>query len=166
MVLWGKVRIMNENNKSNLIVIEKPKEKEKINESKEQENCIIKISSHHNIRNVELTFKRGGTNIIVGENDVGKTTILDFIYYKNEEWDELSYHLKKEREEGKLGIMITYCYHSIPLILGNKEVVCSDSNLNVDNSKTTNCSYALYYFDLDIITRFLRENEDKHIRLV
>ena len=149
-----------ETNKSNLIVVEEPKKKEKINESKRQEKGIIKIGSHHNIRNVELTFKRGGTNIIVGENDVGKTNILDFIYYKNEEWDELSYHPKREEEVGNLGVKMTYCYHSMPPIFGNKEIICSNSSLNADYKKTTNYSYSLYYLDLDIITQFLREYEE------
>lgn len=149
-----------ETNKSNLIVSEKPKEQEEKKKDSWQEENVIKINSHHNIKDIKLIFKRGGTNIIVGENDVGKTNILDFIYHENEKWDGLSYHLKIEKEAAKLGITMNYCYHSIPLIFGNKEIACSNSNLNANNNKITSYSYSLYYFDLDIITQFLRENEE------
>jgi len=43
-----------------------------------------KIKAFRNLKDVNFEFIRGGITIIVGENNTGKTNLLDYIYEENE----------------------------------------------------------------------------------
>lgn len=47
-----------------------------------------KIKDFRNLKNIDFEFIRGGITIIVGENNIGKTNLLDYMYEENEQWDK------------------------------------------------------------------------------
>ncbi|CAJ0835187.1 5905_t:CDS:2 [Entrophospora sp. SA101] len=58
---------------------------------KEQEEISI-IINNRNLEDLEFKFVRKGVTIIIGENDVGKSNILDHIYYNKETQKALKIH--------------------------------------------------------------------------
>src|SRR5690242_3487897 len=104
------------------------------------------IINDRNLENLEFKFIRNGITIIVGENDIGKSNILDYIYYKNEKCDGFVEHV--EEEFGRGGRITCY---KMPLLFGNNSYVfCqehSDDLLRKQNNEKVEYWYEMYYFD-------------------
>jgi len=118
----------------------------------------IKIEDHCNIKQKKFKFIRNGTNIIVGENDVGKTNLLDFIYYKNDKWDGID---GKMHIKNKTGMA---CDFLVPLFFGNKYIDCRmHSNVYLSDGNASNVKYTckFYYFDLKTVTSFLGKSREE-----
>lgn len=62
-------------------------------------NVAKTIREFRNIRNIDFKFVKGGINIIVGKNNVGKTNILDFLYEENKKWDDFEANEEEYRKE-------------------------------------------------------------------
>jgi ABC-type cobalamin/Fe3+-siderophores transport system ATPase subunit len=57
---------------------------------KDNEDIVIEIKENdgeNNLEDINFSFLKNGITIIVGENNVGKTNLLNYIYEKSEKWD-------------------------------------------------------------------------------
>ena len=65
----------------------------------ENSNLVVvrKIKEFRNLKDITFEFIKGGITIIIGENNVGKTNLLDYIYERNREWDNFEGEYKEIR---------------------------------------------------------------------
>lgn len=111
----------------------------------------INIKKILNLKDLKLKLTRNGINIIVGQNNVGKTRLLDHLYYENEQWDGLN----EKYENGPHG----YKHKSLPIFFGSYTgeyegyfPVCEPNHKGFEGKEKMGdieCSYELYYFDLE-----------------
>ncbi|RHZ36554.1 ATP-dependent nuclease [endosymbiont GvMRE of Glomus versiforme] len=67
------------------------------------------IKEFRNIVDIDFEFVRGGITIIVGENNIGKTNILDFLYEENKKWDDFEADEEEyKKEESPQGLIPRY----------------------------------------------------------
>jgi predicted ATP-dependent endonuclease of OLD family len=123
-------------------------------ESKEEEISII-VKQFLNLNNFKLKLIKNGINIVVGENNTGKTKLLDYIYYKNEEWDRLN-----ENYSSNL-------YKRLPLFF-RFTVYAPNSKYSSEEKRLGDIEffYILYYFDLmsSLSLAIEKAKEEKEIK--
>ncbi|KLL02763.1 MAG: hypothetical protein MRERV_71c002 [Mycoplasmataceae bacterium RV_VA103A] len=98
---------------------------------------------------------KNGINIIVGENNTGKTRLLNYIFNQNEDWDKLN-------EKYKSG------FKTLPIFFrsfGDGFPIHDPSNRHssAEEKGKLKCSYEIYYFDLKSNFPFLTKEEKKII---
>jgi predicted ATP-dependent endonuclease of OLD family len=124
---------------------------------KEQEETSITINDR-NLENLKFKFIRKGITIIIGENDVGKSNILDYIYYNNEEWDGLNEHVEEFKKT-------KVCYKMPLLFSSNFRVLCPEHEPSPKKEekvrKSVEFSYKIYYFDLKTSVEFLNKEMEE-----
>ncbi|CAJ0882292.1 10645_t:CDS:2 [Entrophospora sp. SA101] len=105
-------------------------------ESKNYNNVKIELL---NLKNLEFKLAKEGITIIVGQNNTGKTRLLNYIYQENENWDKLN-----EKYERDL-------YKFLSIFFWDNLYVCSPTHkefIREEKMGDIKCSYDLYYFDL------------------
>ncbi|KLL02647.1 MAG: ATP-dependent endonuclease [Mycoplasmataceae bacterium RV_VA103A] len=126
---------------------------------KEQEETSI-IINDRNLENLKFKFIRKGITIIIGENDVGKSNILDYIYYNNEEWDGIKEHVGEFKKTKS-------CYKMPLLFSSNFRVLCNEHQSSLKREekgeKLVEYSYKIYYFDLKTSVEFLNKEMEEII---
>ncbi|KLL03088.1 MAG: hypothetical protein MRECE_29c017 [Mycoplasmataceae bacterium CE_OT135] len=116
---------------------------------KPREEIVVDIKENDegdNLEDIKFNFLKNGITIIVGENNTGKTNLLNYVYEKSERWDNLNEEFLLDKES-KLH------YKKLPLFFEKEFSVFSEKyNENVwrmiGKEVDEKYYYKLYYFDL------------------
>src|SRR5215210_6654323 len=125
-----------------------------VNEENKEE-IIIRIKKLLNLNNFRFRLIRNGINIIVGENNTGKTRLLNCIFNYNEDWDKLNEKYKNDSKN--LPIFFRSFGDSFPVYGPNNQ------HSSKEEKGKLRCSYELYYFDLKSSIPFLFKEEKEII---
>src|SRR4051794_29943134 len=113
------------------------------------EEINLKIKQLLNLGDFRLRLIRNGINIIVGENNTGKTRLLDYIFNQNEEWDKLNEEYKSSGGPKILPIFFKNFKDNFSVYGPNSKYSSKEEKGKLK------CSYELYYFHLKSSFPFL-----------
>ncbi|MCE8162772.1 MAG: AAA family ATPase [Candidatus Moeniiplasma glomeromycotorum] len=135
------------------------------------------IKEFRNIKDINFKFIRGGITIIVGENNVGKTNLLDYIYEENHKWDRFEGNYEEswwEEEKRRvpdyredISLLDLFLFKKTQ---GDFRFYPLIHHLNpVWKNKATEgniiFSYKMYYFDLTASSSFLTEKGKEDFKI-
>lgn len=110
-----------------------------------------------NLKDLSFGFLNKGLTIIVGENNVGKTKLLDYIYQENRKWD----NFEDGYEDGYTKLLPMFFREDFNVCIPNHEYYAK-----LEKKGRLRCEYEIYYFDLEssffqLIEKYKDEKETR-----